>query len=97
MPETALQRPSLILFVQPIIRGKVGEIEQRAVESGIVPVDQPQPLTCVDEICGEQVIVPEQDIDPADRALQLLGNSEEARQFVSMSTAKLLERVRVAA
>src|SRR6202140_2597330 len=58
----ALQQRCLEYSAQLVVRGQVGEVEQRRVKSGVFPVDQPQALTVVDQIGGEQIVVTEHDV-----------------------------------
>jgi hypothetical protein len=62
------------------VRGEAPDIEQRRVEAGIFPVDQPQPLAVVEQIAGEHVIVAEDNVDRSDRLFQALHHLREGRQ-----------------
>ena len=69
---------------QLAVRGEAAEVEERRVEAGIVPVDQPQPLAVVDEVGGQQVVVAEDELDRPDGPLQPLG----ARRAVAAASAR---------
>ena len=62
------------------IRGESAYVEQRRIEAGIFPVDQPEPRAVVEQIGGEHVVVAEHDIDRADRLFQSFRHPGEGRQ-----------------
>src|SRR5262249_55909319 len=62
------------------VRAEVAEIEQRAVETGIVPVDQPQTASVVDEVRRKQVVVAEYEIDRPDHGLEVVRDFKQPRQ-----------------
>ena len=68
-----------------VVGGEIGEIEQRRVEAGIVPVDQPEPLAVVDEIGGQQIVVAEDDRQAAPARLRASSTDRQpARQIRHM-------------
>ena len=62
------------------VGGEAAEVEERRVEAGILPVDEPEPVAVVDEVGGQKVVVPEDDLDRPGRRLQPLGRRREARE-----------------
>src|SRR5258708_35016058 len=73
------QELRLQLGSERVVGRQIGQIEQRAVEPGVVPVDEPQPLTIIDEIGSEQIVVAKHDRDRPDGELEL---PRDFRQFV---------------
>src|SRR5258706_15423938 len=43
------QEPRLELRRECVVRGQIGQIKQRTVEAGVVPVDEPEALAVIDE------------------------------------------------
>jgi len=67
------QELRLELGCKCIVRGQVGQVEQRTVEPGVVPVDEPETRAVIDEIGGEQIVVAKDDRNRSDGALKLPG------------------------
>ena len=78
--EIGRQHPLFLRHVELVVGGEVGEIEERRVEAGIVPVDQPDAGAVVDEIAGEQVVVAEDEIDRPDGEFEAGGDIEQVGQ-----------------
>src|SRR5262249_26899489 len=80
-----------------VVRAEVAEVEQRAVEAGIVPVDQPQTASVVDEVRRQQVVVAEYKIDRPDHGLEVVRKFKQARQGGDHAAIAVGQGLRVAA
>src|SRR5262249_18313733 len=78
--EIGFEQPFLLDLRELVVGAEVAEVEQRAVEAGIVPVDQPQTAPVVDEVRRQQVVVAEYEIDGADHGLEIVRDFKQARQ-----------------
>src|SRR5215510_7357004 len=61
--EVVLDQPSLVGLDDIVVRAEVAEVEQRAVEARIVPVDEPEAFAVVDEVRRQQIVMTEDDVD----------------------------------
>ena len=95
--EVSLQHEAGLSRIELVVGDQSAEVEQRAVESGIVPVDQPQPLAVVDEIGRQQIVVAEHDGHRAEFAFETTGAFEESAQQPDMTACARMEFDRVAA
>ena len=70
MAEIKGEKPLLERRVKAVVRGEIGEVEERRVEARVVPIDQPEPLAVIDQIPGEEIVVAKCDLDRPDEALE---------------------------
>ena len=80
-----------------VVGGEAAEIEERGVEAGVFPVDQPEALAVVDEVGGQQVVVAEDDVDRAERRLEALRRRRAGPAARGHAAAAVGERVGVVA
>ena len=91
------QHPALLLGVELAVGGEIGEVEERRVEAGIVPVDQPDALAVIEEIAGDQVVVAEDQFDRSDGQLQARRDVDEVGETGDVAALRIGERVGVVA
>lgn len=65
------QEPSFVRFVEFVVGAEVAQVEERRVEAGVVPIEEPEALSVIDEVGGEQVVVAEGELDGADACFEL--------------------------
>ena len=57
-------------LVELAVRREAAEIEERRVEPGIVPIDQPELAPVIDEVAGQEIVVAEHQLDRSDAGLE---------------------------
>ncbi len=57
LARVGLQERRVAVRVQLVIDREVAEIERRVAHSGVLPVDDPKPVSIVDEVGVQQVVV----------------------------------------
>ena len=95
--EIGRQHPTFLLGCELVVRSEIGEVEKRGVETGVVPIDEPQPRAVVDEVGGEKVVVREHHVDFADGAFERGGDVDQLRQTRRVRTVGVPQRMRVVA
>src|SRR5882724_1697567 len=95
--EIGLEQPFLVGLGNLVVRAEVAEIEERAVEARVVPIDEPQALPVVDEVARQQVIVAEHDIDRSGHRLEAGTDAKQSRQLRNHATPAVGQSLRVIA
>ena len=60
------QQAAIVGVRQLVVGRQIGEIEQGRVGAGVIPIDEPEPMSVIEEIGGEKIAVAKDDLDRPD-------------------------------
>jgi hypothetical protein len=95
--EIGVEQPAIVLGREVAVHRDVGEVEHRRAESSVLPIDQPQARTVVDEVSRQQVVVAEDRRQRHLHPLQRFGGGRVPRRFLHAAGAAAGERLEIAA
>jgi hypothetical protein len=79
------------------VGGKSAQIEKRRIESGIFPVNEPKPLSIIDEVCRKQIVVTEHNVDRSHGGFETRGPREKVRKNGRVPAIPFAQRVPIVA
>src|SRR5215469_8400487 len=93
--EIGFEKPILVLGRDLVVGAEIAKVEERAVEAGIIPVDEPEPRPVIDEVRWQQIVMAIDDVDRADGGLQHRAGAEQAGKLRNPAALSLAQRGRV--
>src|SRR6476620_3600843 len=77
------------------VGGQTPQIEQRRIEPGVLPVQEPQSVPVIHKVGCKQVVVSKYDLDWTDGGLESVGAGEKILEEGSLPAVAFAQRVRV--